>query len=60
MDLNEQIEALRQQVVALQEQMQIVLMMLAEPAPGPVPQSAPAPEPEPQVITDFTQINFPI
>ena len=52
MGVKEQIEALRQQVVVLQDQMQIVLLMLSKPEP--------AQEPEPRIIIDFKDISFPI
>jgi hypothetical protein len=54
MDANKRIEALESQVSALQEQMQIVLMMLAQPAPEPVQEA------EPPIIHDYKEINFPI
>jgi hypothetical protein len=59
MDANKRIEALEAQVTALQDQMSIVLLMLAQPAPEPAPQSVPVQEAEPQAI-NFKDINFPI
>jgi hypothetical protein len=58
MDINDEVAVLRQHVEALQDQMRIVLTMLSQPALEPAPQ--PEPVREPEIITDLTQINFPI
>jgi hypothetical protein len=58
MDANKRIKALETQVTALQDWLSIVLMMLSKPEPAPQPE--PAQPVEPRVITDLTQINFPI
>jgi hypothetical protein len=60
MDINDEVAVIRQHVEALQDQMRIVLMMLSQPAPKPAPQPEPAQPVEPRVITDLTQIDFPI
>jgi hypothetical protein len=63
MNIEDEVTALRKRVEALEDQLQIVVMMLAQPAPEPTPEPASptvVQEPEPRFITDFRDINFPI
>jgi hypothetical protein len=63
MDINDEVAVLRQHVEALQDQMRIVLMMLAQPAPEPAQETTPERKPsteEVPILHDLKSINFPI
>jgi hypothetical protein len=58
MDIKDEVAALRQRVEALEDQLNIVLMMVAKPEHAP--ELTPVQESEPQIIHDYKVINFPI